>query len=126
MKIQVREGRCFGCHVCEMICSVELAGEINPKKAGIRVSGQFPVPGTYRVTVCDQCGQCAEVCPVGAIRGIEGVYLIDGGECTGCGVCVEACPRGALFLHPSSPVPIKCTACGKCVELCSRNAIEIA
>jgi Fe-S-cluster-containing hydrogenase component 2 len=126
LKVEVRKGKCFGCHLCEDFCSVELAGEINPKKAAIRIHGQFPIPGTYEVVVCDQCGDCAAACPVEAITESGGVYRIDPELCTGCGACVDACPRGAMFVHSSSPVPIKCVACGKCIELCSRKAIEIA
>jgi ferredoxin len=66
------------------------------------------------VKLCDQCGACADVCPVEAISR-NGAFLIDPDECTGCGACVDECPNGVIFMHPDSEVPIKCTDCGACV-----------
>ena len=44
---------------------------------------------------CEQCGSCAEVCPLNAISvGVEWQY--DSATCDGCGKCVQACPNDAL------------------------------
>ncbi|MGE5576120.1 MAG: aldehyde ferredoxin oxidoreductase C-terminal domain-containing protein [Syntrophothermus sp.] len=123
MQIAKNEARCTGCRTCEVLCSLVRYGENNPKKAAIRIAGQFPVPGHYRIQVCDQCGDCARACPVEAIQEKDGVYLIDEATCTGCGICVETCRKGAIFTHAEEPVPIKCTACGECIEFCPRQAI---
>jgi ferredoxin len=72
---------------------------------------------------CDQCGACAEVCPVEAIEESDGIYLIDAETCVGCLACIEACPKNVMMKHPGSEVPIKCTACGECAEVCPRDAI---
>lgn len=123
MRIAKNEARCTGCRICEVLCSLVRYGENNPKKAAIRIAGEFPVPGRYRIAACDQCGDCARACPVEAIYEKDGAYRIDGEKCTGCGVCVETCPNGAIFTHADYSVPIKCTSCGECVEFCPRQAI---
>lgn len=124
MKIGLKEEQCSGCRVCEMACSLSLFGEVNPKKSAIAVRGKFPSPGRYSITVCDQCGQCAGVCPVGCItRGEDGVYRIDREACTGCLACVAACPTGAMRTHPGESAPFKCLLCGECVRYCPRSAV---
>ena len=49
---------------------------------------------------CTGCGVCVEVCPVGAIRLIEGEIgnraEIDEEKCRQCEACVEACPERAI------------------------------
>jgi len=117
---------CSGCGVCRMVCAMENFREVNPSKAALRIEGRFPAPGDYRIHLCDQCGQCAEVCPVEAIYLESGVYLINEDECTGCMICVEECPNGVLFEHKSMEAPIKCSLCGACVEACPRDALLLA
>ena len=127
MKVMSKDALCSGCRVCEMACTLKHTGELNPKKAAIRISGEFPAPGTYHVNVCSQCGVCAEECPEGAIKEKEqGVYVIDPELCTLCGVCVDACPFGVMFTHPDAPTPIKCDLCGgdpQCVAICPRSVL---
>lgn len=116
---------CSGCGVCRMVCALENFREMNPSKAALRIEGRFPAPGAYRIYLCDQCGQCAEVCPVEAIHLENGVYVIHEDECTGCMACVEECPQGVMIEHKDSETPIKCTACGECVKLCPREALVL-
>jgi pyruvate formate lyase activating enzyme len=44
---------------------------------------------------CTGCGTCAEVCPNGAIRLIDGKSKTDRERCTWCGKCVSVCPSEA-------------------------------
>ena len=114
---------CSGCRTCLVTCAIHNFGQINPKKAALAVSGAFPSPGGYTIHLCDQCGACAQVCPVEAISQVNGAYLIDSDECIGCGTCVDECPHGVIFMHRDSEVPIKCTDCGECAAICPRGAI---
>jgi Ni,Fe-hydrogenase III small subunit/formate hydrogenlyase subunit 6/NADH:ubiquinone oxidoreductase subunit I len=43
-----------------------------------------------------QCGDCAAVCPTGAIRLEKGAPALDMGQCSFCGNCAAVCPRQAL------------------------------
>jgi ferredoxin len=109
-----------------LVCAIENYREVNPSLAALRIEGRFPAPGDYRIHLCDQCGQCAEVCPVDAI-GMDdhGVYRIDADICTLCLECVDACPYGVIFVSERAAVPIKCTLCGACASACPRDAIVL-
>lgn len=123
MEFVIHSELCSGCSTCRLVCALANHKEVNPAKAALGIIGHFPGPGTYEIKFCDQCGACAEVCPVEAIEETDGIYLIDSETCVGCSACVEACPKGVMMMHPDSEVPIKCTACGECAEVCPRDAI---
>ena len=53
-----------------------------------------PVSPVTREDVCIKCGQCAEVCPVGAVTVAERV-VTDPTACIRCLACVKNCPSGA-------------------------------
>ena len=51
----------------------------------------------YVITdACVSCGSCAEQCPVEAISGGDGKYVIDADVCVSCGSCAEQCPNDAI------------------------------
>ena len=123
MRLETESRLCSGCKVCLTICALSHFAENNPKKGAVRVEGKFPTPGVFEVHVCNQCGACAAVCPVKAIKRQDGVYVLHRDVCIGCMVCVEECPFGVLIVHPDEPAPIKCDNCGECVRYCPREAI---
>ncbi|MHB0871593.1 MAG: aldehyde ferredoxin oxidoreductase C-terminal domain-containing protein [Chloroflexota bacterium] len=124
--LALRPEECTGCRTCELICALHNFQENNPAKAALRVRGLFPAPGHYDLRLCDQCGECARVCPTEAIyRTDDGAYLIDASLCTGCYACVEACPKGVMFTHDSMEAPIKCNACGECVTYCPKRLLAM-
>jgi anaerobic carbon-monoxide dehydrogenase iron sulfur subunit len=122
LKLQVKEERCSGCNVCRVVCTLENFGAVQPSQALLKIKGQFPEPGTYKIACCTQCGICAEECPEDAIKESGGEYNIDYDLCTQCLICVDSCPFDVMVVKESG-YPAKCTGCGKCVELCPRDAI---
>ena len=123
MTIQVHAERCSGCRLCQQICAISHFKEINPKKSAIKIKAQFPSPGRFSPVMCDQCGECEDVCPAGAIRQESGAYVIDKDECTSCGACVEACPIGAIHIPRGEEAPVKCDLCLKCLDVCNTGAL---
>jgi len=54
-------------------------------------------------SLCNGCGQCAEVCPTGAIVNPSGE--VDASRCIKCCACVKVCPSSARSLSsPFAPV----------------------
>lgn len=48
---------------------------------------------------CTGCGECAEICPVQAVRLEEGLPVVEEDWCIGCGVCGTVCPTGAVQIE---------------------------
>jgi ferredoxin len=62
-------------------------------------------------SLCRGCGDCAEICPFGAISVRSELSVIDEDACMGCGVCVDKCKKGALslVLDPGKGEPLEIT-----------------
>lgn len=50
-------------------------------------------PETQRL--CNSCGTCVGVCPVGALSMVQGKVVWDDKKCINCDACLRACPRYA-------------------------------
>lgn len=92
---------------------------------------------------CVGCGDCAYVCPKGAICVEYGVARVNKNLCIGCGLCVKTCPKGIISLIPfkakvavmcsskekGAEVRKKCTngciGCKKCESVCPKDAIHV-
>jgi Na+-translocating ferredoxin:NAD+ oxidoreductase RNF subunit RnfB len=92
---------------------------------------------------CLGYGDCAAVCPKGAISVINGVAKVDPALCIGCGICVRTCPNNIIhLLNASSRTAVTCSnkdkgaltrkycsngciGCGKCARTCPEGAIAV-
>ncbi len=92
---------------------------------------------------CIGFGDCAAVCPSGAICMEKGIARVDTRKCTGCGICVGTCPNKIITLErdtiktavlctgrdKGAVTRKKCTkgciACKRCVQECPVQAIII-
>ena len=120
---------CSGCRICELVCTIEHFGVINPTKSAIRVLVTYPHPVVRMPIVCSQCKVpvCADACPVEALTRKNDVVELDKDLCISCMKCVEACPFGAMYAHNQVENPIKCDLCGgqpQCVGKCPNRAIR--
>jgi len=123
VQLKAIHANCSGCRTCLLACVLENHQEVRPSMAVLKVQGLFPSPGSYRIQLCDQCGACAEACPVGAIVLDGSAYRVQEEDCIQCWECLEACPKGVMVFHPAAETPLKCSLCGACVQACPREAI---
>lgn len=54
-------------------------------------------------TKCIACGGCVAICPVGAIKIVEGKAKIDPKKCVRCGGCMNFCPMTAIDINKQDP-----------------------
>jgi formate hydrogenlyase subunit 6/NADH:ubiquinone oxidoreductase subunit I len=47
---------------------------------------------------CTHCGDCSNVCPVGAIELTNDKVIVDAGQCIFCGACERTCKYQAIKL----------------------------
>ena len=92
---------------------------------------------------CMGMGDCAAVCPYGAVNVCNGVANIDYNKCKGCSQCVAACPKGLISFVPlkkqavvrcsncdkgaqtTKVCKIGCIGCGKCMKACEYGAVKV-
>lgn len=129
--IRIREERCTGCRICEMICSLEKEGVFSPRKSRIRIF-KDRAKGLDIPSVCQLCdpAPCVNICPNGALRkdANNGTVFIDMETCLGeeCLKCTLACPYGAITWDVLNESLICCDFCGgdpECVKSCDKRAI---
>ena len=128
---------CVGCMICHKGCP---QGAIygNPKEIQ-----------TIDPNKCIECGYCANVCNMGAVKDSKGHDLvqipkkdwqkpiINRSVCVGCSVCVQNCPGNCLAIEDAKfhgdintiaymKEPKSCIGCKICRDVCPIGAITFA
>ena len=127
--LHIDPAKCTGCLQCEMACSYEHTGVINPSKSRIKVFN-FEHEGRKVPYTCTQCTEawCLNSCPVDAIR-IDlttGAKMVFEDTCVGCKVCTIACPFGTINYNQDTGKVQKCDLCEgnpACASACPTGAI---
>ncbi len=53
--------------------------------------------------LCIGCGACASICPVNAIKLVNGKAQINKDKCIRCGACQQFCPVSAIDINKEEP-----------------------
>ena len=128
-----KDARCIGCLECVHACAKFYFRTQKASMAFLRVTEHMGVGNKSslegkitRPVVCIQCGKCAKVCPIGAIRQNRyGAYVVDIKMCNNCGKCREACPFGVMVEDTDISATKKCLACGECVKACPMGVLSL-
>lgn len=116
--------KCISCRACEEICSTTYFKSNDRNKSCIQINEE---DGKAEINVCDQCGECIDICPVMAItRDKHGIVRINKKICVGCFMCVGFCSKLSMRQHDDYIEPFKCIACNLCSEVCPTGAIYIS
>ena len=122
----------------DMALAAEFAGRVARKISGAapieravakgnRPYRELPVPRNERGEVidlsrakpqtspaCRQCGQCVEVCPMGAIDRDDVSAIV--GECIRCNACVKTCPSEAKYFADGGYLAVKRWLESRCLQ----------
>ena len=112
-------------HECETVCATKVFKLKDAEHAALHI--RLLPDGQAQTMLCDQCGDCVEVCPTQALaRNRLGIVLLQKKLCTSCYMCIGFCDKNIFERSPDLLEPIKCTACSVCVKACPNGALEIA
>ncbi|KJS80959.1 MAG: hypothetical protein JM58_18250 [Peptococcaceae bacterium BICA1-8] len=67
--IVINPGKCTGCTICSLTCTITYNNDFNLNKAHIKIR-KNDMEGTFLISfssTCLTCGKCAEVCPTGCL-----------------------------------------------------------
>ena len=122
--------KCTGCRLCEVVCSANKIGTVNPNRARVAVV-KWEQSCVAIPMLCQQCesAPCMAVCPVKALNMDESIgrVTVNYDLCIGCRFCVAVCPFGAMDIDSVTGKVIKCDLCDgepMCAKFCETGALQ--
>ena len=123
------QSKCISCGACQVICSVEKKGRVQPAESRIHLSSSDG-PDALRLAVCQHCTEpvCVSACMRGIISKnpetgrVERKYE----DCFRCAACKVMCPVGAVVFDHDVNAFLTCDLCGGdpvCAKVCPTKAI---
>jgi len=123
--ISVDISKCSGCKRCEVNCSFFRTGKTGRSLSRIKVLKVEEIGIDFPVVcqLCKE--RFCTGCPQGAIQiGDLGQIIVSPTLCDACGACERLCPIGAIELHEEIPyVCDLCGGDPRCVRECNLGAI---
>ncbi|GMO50230.1 MAG: 4Fe-4S binding protein [Termitinemataceae bacterium] len=118
---------CMACKTCEIACSQAFYKKGDTSLSCIIIGRKDDsLDSKVKISVCVQCGKCAEACAEKAItKNAKGVWTIDKKLCKNCDKCIEACPFGLVVKDKGAANPSKCISCGICAKQCPQDILYI-
>ena len=95
----VHENKCTACGACVAVCPKKLFSLVSVSKAyAVRCKSLDLGKKVLEVcsTGCIACRKCEKACPVGAIKVINNLAVIDYNICDNRGECFKVCPTKAI------------------------------
>ena len=113
---------CIGCHSCEEACATLYFKTPDITKARLKIVER--VDDFNEAILCNQCGECIDVCPEDALyKAKNGITRMHKDICVGCLMCVGYCK--SFMYHDEMVEPFKCVSCGHCTRNCPTGALTM-
>ncbi|MEM1558241.1 MAG: phosphoadenosine phosphosulfate reductase family protein [Thermoproteota archaeon] len=92
-------GSMFKARISESIVVIDFFEEKGIKPVLNKISGLVA-----KALLCKGCGSCVDNCPVGAVKLVSGMPIVDGQLCLRCeyGACLAKCPVVSFFVKEES------------------------
>jgi len=89
----------FMCMCCDCCCGVLQYIKEDPNPASLVAN---PFIAQYDPSLCINCGDCVEICPMAALTETGDGIHFEPLRCIGCGLCVSVCPTDAVQIVQKS------------------------
>jgi Fe-S-cluster-containing hydrogenase component 2 len=124
--ITLDSGRCSGCSRCEVNCAFFHTGRVGRSSARIKVVKVEEIGIDFPVACRHCQERYCTRCPEAAIDiGPQGQVVVSPTLCNACGICERLCPIGAIEIFNDVPhVCDLCGGTPRCVPQCPMDAIQ--
>lgn len=96
---------CVGCGLCTGVCPNRLISLIPVRETVVTLCSNKDKGAQTRKNCsagCVGCKKCEKVCPLGAVKVVDNVAVVDYRKCEDCpdvGICAKNCPVGCLSVR---------------------------